>query len=262
MVVIGHYDVDATFGGQVDLRGAAGPAVRGHDQRPSLGRRTVDRPKRKPVPVAKPLRHVRRDIEPDPPESEDQDGEAGQAVGVEIAIHEDAFTAFPRQAHALEGGGGIGEQTGIVEPFLGRRKEALEFVGAAHAASRQHRQQPLGDATFGTESSASGVQRDMRRQTPTEARIDHALQHATAPLRATYLKLNAAEAAERRARRSREPQRAHPRVRERGAQKPTKECAGRRRAKRWRVVRRGELPTSPPCGDPPTAATRPAAGSR
>lgn len=112
--MIGDHDVDAVPGRLFDLRAAARPAVGGHDQRPSIRRGPLDRPERQAVAVGESLGRVGGRVQAQAPERYDEDREPGKAVGVEVAVHEDAFAPCPGRRHPQESGLGIGEQPRIV----------------------------------------------------------------------------------------------------------------------------------------------------
>ena len=142
-MVIRHDDVDASLGGQIYLRGAARPAVGGHDQRPTLRYRPLDGAQRESMPVRQPLRNVRSDIQSEPPQREHQNRQARESIRVEVAVDQDSLAPRPRQRHPLEGNLGIGEQPGIVQPLLRRSEECRQLFSAPHAPGRQDGKDPL-----------------------------------------------------------------------------------------------------------------------
>ena len=142
VVVIRHEHVDPTAHGQVYLWGAAGAAIRGHDQRPALDRGALYGAEREAVPVTQPFRHVRIDIHAERSQRQHQDGQPGQAVRIEIAVHENALAPGSRLRHPPESGRGVGKQPRVMQPLLGRGYKALQVRGGGDPARGQKRQEP------------------------------------------------------------------------------------------------------------------------
>jgi hypothetical protein len=95
------------------------------------------------MPVRQPLRYVGIDVQPEPPQREYENRQAGQPVRVEVAVDQDPLAPRPRQRHPPEGNLGIGEQPGIVQPLLCRSEECRQLFSAPHAPGRQDGKDPL-----------------------------------------------------------------------------------------------------------------------
>ncbi len=186
MVMVRYEDVDALCPGQSDLRLAARPAVRGHDQGPALGDGSLDGPERKAVPVAQPFGYVRRRVQPEIPKGQHQDGEAAQPVRVEVAIDENAFSPRPSLVHSPKRGGCVRQQCRVVQPFLGRGQEAGEIRGGRDSPGRQEDHQPPRNAALFGEIHAAALYGHGSGQAPFEQWLNHAAQDATGRLSPTY----------------------------------------------------------------------------
>jgi hypothetical protein len=113
LVVVGHDDRDTPLARQRDLAVAGRARIRGEQQGPTLGGGGVHGAHREPMTLLGAVRHVWRDIQPKPPQREHEDGQAGQAVGIEVTQHQDPFAPDHGLVDASQRPVGVGQEVWI-----------------------------------------------------------------------------------------------------------------------------------------------------
>ena len=101
-VVVGHDDVDAARVGDGHLGHARRAAIHGHDDARTGRDGRIDRGERQAVALVQTARDVRIDGDAEPAQGDGHDRQPGQAVGIEVAEHEDPLTLITRSAQPGE----------------------------------------------------------------------------------------------------------------------------------------------------------------
>jgi hypothetical protein len=227
-MVVGHDHVDPARAGRRDLGDARRAGVDRDDQGDAAVGRRVDRGKRQPVPLLQARRHVRRDLEPEPPEREHELREAGQPVRVEVAEHHHVLAPLAGGRDAVDRPLRVGQQSRVVEAAEGRAEERRERVRVRDPATRHHGRREGADAQVTGRRAERGIEPVRLGEDPAVPCVDHREQDATDCLSAT--------------------------------------CRGPRTMPgpwiTWRGGGLGEPQSPAPGGDPPRGATRRGAGSR
>ncbi len=139
-MVVGHDHVDPEVRGRPDLDGARRPGVDREDERPACRTRLLDRPQRESVPVLEAARNVRRDVEPEVPQRRGEDGQPRQAVGIEVADHQDPLAAGPGPRRPRHDQLRVRQQGRVVDP-RGRWPEERVELAQLHTPAREHPRQ-------------------------------------------------------------------------------------------------------------------------
>ena len=142
LMMVGDDDRHAALPGRGDLGVARGARIGGEQQRPTLADRHVHRAQRQAVSLLGTVRHVRRHVQAQLAEGEDEDGEPGQPIGVEVPQDEDAFLRTNGLADAGECSIGVGQQSWIQQGgrrFIEACRDARRIDGST---PREHAHRP------------------------------------------------------------------------------------------------------------------------
>ena len=96
-----------------------------------------DRGLGQPVALLEPAGDVRDRLDAEAPQGQDDDREAGQPVGVEVAEHEDPLAVPPRARDPVAERAGVGQQRRVVEARLRRPEERVQRGRSGDAAARE-----------------------------------------------------------------------------------------------------------------------------
>ena len=183
VVVVGDDDVDPARRRRGDLRDARGPGVDRHDQRDAVPRRGLDRRQRQAVPLLQAAGDVRDGVQAEPPEGEHELGEAGQAIGIEVAEHHDPLAALDGAPDARDQAVGVGQQPRVVQPVGGGAEEPGHRGRIGDAASREDRGRERPEAQLASRRADHGIEVERLREHPAVTRVDHRREDATSALR-------------------------------------------------------------------------------
>ena len=135
---------------------------------------TADRPARQSVTLIDPARDVRLAGQAEVTQGADEDGQPGQAVGIEVAEDEDALVPVPRRHEPTQQALGIRQPGRIVEARLGRAEIRLDFGDGLDATAGQDAQQQLRHAQLAGPLEDGRIECDWFGQVPDETRFEHA----------------------------------------------------------------------------------------
>ncbi len=183
VVVVGDDDVDPARRRRGDLRDARGPGVDRHDQRDAVPRRGLDRRERQAVPLLQAAGDVRDGVQAEPPEGEHELGEAGQAIGIEVAEHHDPLAALDGAPGARDQAVGVGQQPRVVQPVGGGTEEPGHRGRIGDAASREDRGRERPETELASRRPNPGIEVEGLREHPAVTRVDHRREDATSALR-------------------------------------------------------------------------------
>jgi hypothetical protein len=169
-VMIRDQDIDAANRGGGDLGRARNAAVDGDDDGPALGVTAVDRRDRKSMPLPRAVGHVGRGIQPEPAQRADEDGQAGQSVGIEVTEDHHALAAGHRGADPRAERFGARQQQRVVQATDGIAEELRQRVRIGVPAGRQNAEEGTRESPCraGLEEARSKL--GSVREDPAEAR--------------------------------------------------------------------------------------------
>ena len=242
-MVVGHDDVDRPGASRRDLGDARGPGVDRDDQRDAVGRRRVDRGQREPVALLEARRDVRRDVDAEAAEREDQLREPRQPVRVEVAEDHDVLATIPRAGHAVEQRRRVRQASRVVESRRRGAQERREGIRVRDATPGHHGGGDGADAEVPRRGAEHGIEPVRLGEHPAVPCVGHRAQDATNGLSATW------------------------RRRRQAGGRPSGSCGRGSRTSpgprvTWPGGGLGEPQSPAPGGDPPRGATRRGAGSR
>ena len=171
--MIGDQHIDAErlcFG---DLGQARRSTVDGHDDRgPRLpgGRNGCPG---EAVALVEPARDVRDRLDPESPERDRQDCEAGEPVRVEVPEHEDPFTGRAGAPNPAREHVGVGQEARVVERIERRREEAVEGRAVEQAPSGEQSRDAFVEVVTLRRCLEAGVDGYRLGELPAIAGFDH-----------------------------------------------------------------------------------------
>ena len=145
-MVVRDDHVDATLGRDGDLGRGARSGVDGDDDADAVPLGRVDGRDRQAVPLVQPARHVRIHGQTVASQRQDEDREAIEAVGVEVAEDHDPLGSLASRDQASERSIGIGQESWVVQAVHRIGEPGIQAGGVGHPSPCKQARHPLPDA--------------------------------------------------------------------------------------------------------------------